>query len=257
MRVLASMPRARRRDEDAMRAMILALGRGERMRPLTDECPKPLLRVGGRSLLEWHLLALSRAGIREIVINHAWRGAMIPTALGDGARYGVQIAYSDEGDTALETAGGIIQALPLLGEDPFLVVNGDIWTDFDYSRPPQLDEAAKGSLVLVPNPPQHPRGDFALLARADGSSMGDVLADPARLEAPDAPSRFTFSGIAVYRPAFFAGCSPGRRPLLPLLRSAAERGVLRGRLYQGLWSDVGTPERLRELDDRLAAGANG
>jgi MurNAc alpha-1-phosphate uridylyltransferase len=235
--------------------MILAAGRGERMRPLTDVCPKPLLEVGGRSLLEWHLSALARAGIRDIVINHAWLGERIVEALGDGRRHGVRIRYSAELEGALETAGGIIQALPMLGSDPFVVVNGDIWTDFDFSRLPALDEQALGSLVVVPNPPQHPRGDFALLAREAGGF--DILADPQRLEAADAPPRHTFSGIAVYRPEFFAGLEPGRRPLLPLLRAAAAAGRLRGRLYQGLWFDIGTPERLRELDERLASGATG
>ena len=250
-----------------MKAMILAAGRGERMRPLTDACPKPLLQVGGRSLLEWHLHALARAGIRDIVINLAWLGAMIPAALGDGSRYGVRIRYSDENGSALETAGGIIHALSLLGDEPFLVVNGDIWTDFNYSQPPLIDADATGSLILVPNPPQHPRGDFALVPRLGAVEMSplsskpgsvfDVLADPTRLEAADAPPRFTFAGIAVYRPSFFAGCEPGRRPLLPLLREAAAAGRLRGRLYRGLWSDIGTPERLQELDERLAGGANG
>jgi len=238
-----------------MKAMILAAGRGERMRPLTDERPKPLLDVGGRSLLEWHLPALARAGIRDVVINHAWLGERIVEALGDGHRHGVRIEYSAESEGALETAGGIIQALPMLGSDPFLVINGDIWTDFDFSRLPVLDEQALGSLVLVPNPSQHPRGDFSLIAR-DGSGF-DILADPLRLEAEDAPPRYTFSGIAVYRPEFFAGFPPGRRPLLPLLRAAAASGRLRGRLYQGLWFDIGTPERLRELDERLASGATG
>lgn len=240
-----------------MKAMILAAGRGERMRPLTDHCPKPLLQVGGRSLLEWHLLALARAGVREVVINLAWQGAMIPAALGDGSRFGVRIAYSDEHEHALETAGGIIQALPLLGEAPFLVINGDIWTDFDYARPPRLDAEAQGSLILVPNPPQHPRGDFALLPRREGEAEADILADPAALESAGAPQRFTFSGIAVYRSEFFAGVAAGRQPLLPLLRRAAAAGRLRGRLYQGLWSDVGTPDRLQELDERLAGGALG
>ena len=238
-----------------MKAMILAAGRGERMRPLTDVLPKPLLVVGGRSLLEWHLAALARAGIRDIVINHAWLGERIVEALGDGHRHGVRIRYSAESEGALETAGGIIQALPMLGSDPFLLINGDIWTDFDFSRLPVLDEQALGSLVLVPNPSQHPRGDFSLIAR-DGSGF-DILADPLRLEAEDAPPRYTFSGIAVYRPEFFAGFPPGRRPLLPLLRAAAASGRLRGRLYQGLWFDIGTPERLRELDERLASGATG
>ncbi len=238
-----------------MRAMILAAGRGERMRPLTDTRPKPLLEVGGRSLLAWHLAALARAGIHDIVINHAWLGAQIVAALGDGSRYGVRIRYSDENGSPLETAGGIIQALPLLGSEPFLVVNGDIWTDFDFARPPLLDAEATASLILVPNPPQHPRGDFGLLPRADGAC--DILAYPQRLQAVDAAPRHTFSGIAVYRPEFFAACLPGRQPLLPLLCAAAAAGRVRGRLYRGLWSDVGTPERLHDLDERLAGGANG
>jgi len=238
-----------------MKAMILAAGRGERMRPLTDERPKPLLDVSGRSLLEWHLAALARAGIRDVVINHAWLGERIVEVLGDGHRHGVRIQYSAESEGALETAGGIIQALTMLGSDPFLVINGDIWTDFDFSRLPVLDEQALGSLVLVPNPSQHPRGDFSLIER-DGIGF-DILVDPLRLEAENAPPRYTFSGIAVYRPEFFAGFPSGRRPLLPLLQAAAASGRLRGRLYQGLWFDIGTPERLRELDERLASGATG
>lgn len=238
-----------------MKAMILAAGRGERMRPLTDRCPKPLLQVGGRSLLAWHLQALARAGIRDVVINHAWLGEQIPAALGDGARFGLQLHYSDEGSNVLETGGGIFRALPLLGEGPFLLVNGDIWTDYDFARRPELDDEALATLVLVPNPPQHPRGDFALLPRTTGGF--DILADPLELERPGVPPRFTYSGIGVYRPSLFAGCEPGRFPLLPLLRRAAAAGRLRGVLYQGLWSDVGTPERLADLDARLAAGAVG
>ena len=234
--------------------MILAAGRGERMRPLTDLRPKPLLEAGGRMLIEWHLAALARAGFREVVINHAWLGEQIPAALGDGSRYGLIIRYSAEGE-ALESGGGILRALPQLGPEPFLVVNGDIWTDFDFSHPPRLDEQALASLILVPNPPQHPRGDFALVPGATASL--DVLADPERLAAADAPPRLTFAGIGVYRPEFFAGCDDGRFPLPPLLQRAAAAHRLRGRLYQGLWFDIGTPERLRDLDERLAAGAVG
>ena len=234
--------------------MILAAGRGERMRPLTDLRPKPLLEAGGRMLIEWHLAALARAGFREVVINHAWLGEQIPAALGDGSRYGLVIRYSAEGE-ALESGGGILRALPQLGPEPFLVVNGDIWTDFDFSHPPRLDEQALASLILVPNPPQHPRGDFALMPGATGAF--DVLADPARLAAAEAPPRYTFAGIGVYRPEFFAGYEEGRFPLLPLLQRAAAAQRLRGRLYQGLWFDIGTPERLRDLDERLAAGAVG
>ena len=229
--------------------MILAAGLGERMRPLTDHTPKPLLEVGGRRLIEWHLAALARAGFREVIINHAWLGAQLPATLGDGARYGLRLQYSDEGESALETGGGIFKALPWLGPEPFLVVNGDVWTDFDHARRPQLDARALAALVLVPNPPQHPRGDFALRS---GPERTDVVAEP---EADAA--RYTFSGIGVYRPEFFAGCEPGKFPLLPLFRRAAAAGRLRGQLYQGLWFDIGTPQRLRELDERLGAGAVG
>jgi MurNAc alpha-1-phosphate uridylyltransferase len=251
-----------RPDPSPMPAMILAAGRGERMRPLTDRLPKPLLEVGGRPLIEWHLLALARAGITDIVVNLSWQGDRIPAALGDGSRFGVALRYSDEGPVALETGGGIFRALPLLGTGPFLVVNGDVWTDYDFAQRPALDADALAALVLVPNPPQHPRGDFALrprLAAAGDAAapLADVITDPALLGAPDAPPRHTYSGIGVYRPEFFDGCVDGRFPLLPLLRRAGAAGRLRGTLYQGLWSDVGTPERLRELDDRLAGGALG
>lgn len=231
-----------------MKAMILAAGRGERMRPLTDDCPKPLLEVGGRSLLAWHLGALARAGIREVVINLSWQGAKIPAALGDGRAYGLRIQYSDEGPVALETGGGIFRALPLLGPQPFLLVNGDVWCDYDFARAPRLDAEALAALVLVPNPPQHPRGDFGLARRA---STSDVI------DSPDVTPRYTYSGIGVYRAEFFEGCSDGRFPLLPLLQRAAAAGRLRGELHQGAWSDVGTPQRLRELDDRLGSAAVG
>ena len=245
-----------------MKAMILAAGRGERMRPLTDRLPKPLLEVGGRSLIEWHLLALARAGITDIVVNLSWQGARIPAALGDGARFGVSLRYSEEGPVALETGGGIFRALPLLGEGPFLVVSGDVWTDFDFAQRPVPAADVLAALVMVTNPPQHPRGDFALRPRVavvgDAEApLADVITDPAVLEAADAPLRHTYSGIGVFRPEFFEGCVDGRFPLLPLLRRAGAAGRLRGLLYQGLWSDVGTPERLRELDDRLAGGALG
>ncbi len=234
-----------------MRAMILAAGRGERMRPLTDLRPKPLLEVGGRALIEWHLLALARAGLREVCINLSWLGAQIRAHLGDGARYGVAIRYSDEGERALETGGGIFRALHWLGPAPFVVVNGDVWTDYRFDRLPRLDADALAALVLVPNPSQHPAGDFAYLPREDGGL--DVLAEPAGAAAP----RRTFAGIGVYRPEFFAGCVDGRFPLLPLLRRAAAEGRLRAQCYDGQWHDVGTPERLRALDERLAGGAIG
>jgi MurNAc alpha-1-phosphate uridylyltransferase len=225
-----------------MRAMILAAGRGERMRPLTDTCPKPLLPVGGRPLIGWHLQRLAGAGVRDVVINHAWLGERIEAALGDGAAYGLRIRYSAETE-ALETAGGIARALPMLGEAPFLVVNGDIWCDWDPRRArsiaAQLD--ALGWLawcVLVPNPDHHPRGDFVL---RDG-----------RLQAVDADGRLTFAGIGVYRPELFAGVSPGERaPLAPLLREAAARGRAGAERHAGRWIDVGTPQRLAELDAQL------
>jgi MurNAc alpha-1-phosphate uridylyltransferase len=234
--------------------MILAAGRGERMRPLTNTTPKPLLRVGGRRLIEWHLLALARAGVTDVVVNHAMFGAQIVAALGDGASWGLRIHYSDEGDTALETGGGVYQALDLLGPDPFIVVNGDVWTDFDYrglvgAGHASLDAGALAMLVLVPNPPQHARGDFCLAAPTDSGTRWI-------LDQPFEP-RYTYSGIAVYRPQFFAGCTAGRFPLLPLFRRAAQAGRLEGRLYEGLWFDIGTPQRLAALDAQLAGGANG
>lgn len=218
------------------------------MRPLTDALPKPLLEVGGRTLLAWHLGALARAGFRDVVINLSWQGAKIPAALGDGRAFGLNLHYSDEGPVALETGGGIFRALSLLGPEPFLVINGDVWSDFDPARAPQLDAEALAALVLVPNPPQHPRGDFGLARRA---STLDVI------DAADASPRYTYSGIGVYRPEFFVGCRDGRFPLLPLLQRAAATQRLRGVLHQGAWSDVGTPQRLRELDDRLGSAAVG
>ena len=221
-----------------MKAMILAAGRGERMRPLTDATPKPLLRAGGRALIEYHLENLARAGITDIVINHAHLGAQIEDALGDGAHHGVRIRYSPEPEAALETGGGIHQALSWLGAGPFLVVNGDIWTDFDYRNLPH-DFAGQAYLVLVDNPEQHPEGDFHL--RADG-----------RIAESGTP-RLTFSGIGLYRADLFAACTPGRFPLAPLLRAAMRHGTVCGVHYTGQWWDIGTPQRLAELDQRLRA----
>jgi MurNAc alpha-1-phosphate uridylyltransferase len=220
-----------------MKAMVLAAGRGERMRPLTDARPKPLLEVGGRPLIAWHLAALARAGIAEVIINLSWRGEQLRAALGDGAAFGVRIRYSEEGAVALETGGGIFQALPLLGPGPFLVVNGDVWTDLDFGQL-ALERDAQAHLVLVPNPPQHPRGDFALQAE--------------RVTQQEA-GRFTYSGIGLYRPEFFSGCTAGKFPLLPLLTRAIAAGQVRGHLYPGQWWDVGTPQRLAQLDQRLRA----
>lgn len=226
-----------------MKAMILAAGRGERMRPLTDEAPKPLLMAGGKPLIVWHIEALVRAGIRDIVINHAHLGHRLEAALGDGSRFGARIAWSPEGE-ALETAGGIANALPLLGDAPFAVINGDIACDYDLARLVPLagtlrSHGLRAHLVLVPNPPHHPRGDFAL--RDDKVCAGGG-------------AKLTFSGIGIYDPALFAGIARGAKaPLAPLLRTAMEGGAVSGELHGGRWMDVGTPERLAELD-RLLAG---
>lgn len=219
-----------------MRAMILAAGRGERMRPLTDHTPKPLLRVGGKALIEYHIIALAAAGFEEIVINHAHLGQQIEAALGDGSRYQVRLRYSPEGQ-ALETGGGIFRALPLLGEEPFVVVNGDVWCDYPLA---QLRRPLQGlaHLVLIDNPPHHPHGDFHLVG--------------ARVESEGEP-RLTFSGIGLYHPALFAGCQAGAFPLAPLLRQAMALGKVSGEHYRGRWIDVGTPQRLHELDAWLTA----
>lgn len=217
-----------------MRAMILAAGRGERMRPLTDHLPKPLLPVGGQPLIVHHLQALRAAGVQDVVINHAWLGDKIEAELGNGQQYGLQIHYSPEGATGLETAGGIRLAQPLLGDAPFLVVNGDVLTDYPFaSLSAALKPGKTAHLVLVPNPPQHPRGDFALqqgLAQAEGDS------------------KFTFSGIAVYRPEFFHEVPPGSQKLAPFLRAAMARQQVSAELYQGYWADIGTPQRLADAD---------
>jgi MurNAc alpha-1-phosphate uridylyltransferase len=220
-----------------MKAMLLAAGRGERLRPLTDTVPKPLVRVGGRALIAWHLEALARAGVREVVINLSWLGEQVRAALGDGAAYGVRIHYSEEGPVPLETGGGIFRALPHLGPGPFLVVNADVWSDVDFGAL-ALESAAHARLVLIENPPHHPRGDFGL--------EGEYVVQ--REE-----QRFTYSGIGIYRPEFFAGCEPGRFPLLPLLNRAIAARRVRGQLHRGNWCDVGSPERLADLEARLSA----
>jgi len=219
-----------------MKAMVLAAGRGERMRPLTDTCPKPLLEVAGKPLIAWHLQRLSRAGFREIVINVSWLGERIAAELGDGSAHGVTIQYSREPWPALETGGGLVQALPLLGDGPFLLVNGDVFTDIDLSAL-RIAPGDLAQLVLVPNPPQHPQGDF-------------VLTDEGRIVASGA-MRLTYSGVALLRPELFAGATPGRFPLLPWLVRAMEGGKLGGQRHDGLWHDIGTPERLAQLDATL------
>ncbi|MBL8447779.1 MAG: nucleotidyltransferase family protein [Zoogloeaceae bacterium] len=217
--------------------MILAAGRGERMRPLTDHCPKPLLPAGGKPLIVWHIERLRAAGITNLVINHAHLGPQLEAALGNGGDLGVRIAWSRE-DVALETAGGIRQALPLLGDAPFLVVNGDIFTDLDFAPLAQLplgDDIAH--LVLVTNPPHHPEGDFVL-------TRGRV--------AHQGRPRLTFSGVGVYHPQLFSGLPSGEPiKLAPLLRTAMAADRVGGQVHRGLWLDIGTPERLAELDARL------
>jgi len=219
-----------------MKAMILAAGRGERMRPLTDHTPKPLLQVGGKALIEHLIESLADAGFRELVINHAHLGERMEAALGDGVRYGVRIVWSREPEGALETGGGIHQALPLLGDAPFLAVNSDIWTDYPFARLRQ-EPHGLAHLVLVDNPPHHPQGDFAL---QNG------------LVRPEGVQRLTFSGIGLYRPELFQGCPPGKFPLAPLLRAAMLREAVSGEHYDGAWVDVGTPERLAALDRDLS-----
>lgn len=238
-----------------MKALLFAAGRGERMRPLTDATPKPLLRAGGKRLIEWHLEKLATAGVHEVVINIAHLAEQFPDALGDGARYGVHIQYSREGDVALETGGGMLHASPLLGDAPFLAVNADTFTDFDFAQlPPEPEGAAE--LVLVDNPPQHPRGDFGIDANRRLLPFAD---------SPGAVRTLTFSGIGVYRPDILRdwrtviGDADGARTtsprfsLTPMLRSAIARGEIAWRQHRGSWTDVGTPERLAELDARLRA----
>jgi len=225
-----------------MKVMILAAGRGERMRPLTDHTPKPLLQAGGKALIVHHLERLATAGLRDIVINHAHLGECIEAALGDGLAFGVQIRYSPERQ-ALETGGGIFRALPLLGPGPFLVVNGDVWTDIDFAGI-ALAPGDLAHLVLVDNPAHNPRGDFAL-------QDGRVLADGPH------GARLTFSGVGVYHPGLFADCTPGAFPLAPLLRSAMAQGLVGGTHHRGTWIDIGTPERLADLDRMLGGSTAG
>jgi len=224
-----------------VKAMVLAAGRGERMRPLTLERPKPLLEVGGLPLIVHHLHALAMAGFRDVVVNVSWLGAQIRSALGDGSRCNVRLSYSDEGPEPLETGGGIFRALPLLGPAPFLVLNGDIWTDYPFAR---LGEALRPAdlahLVLVENPAHNPDGDFVL-------ESGRIVEEPGK--------RLTFAGVGVYRPELFAECRDGIFKLAPLLRSAARSGRVGGEVHDGEWLDIGTPERLAELDRRLRGGA--
>lgn len=232
-----------------MRAMILAAGRGERMRPLTDTLPKPLIPVAGKPLIQWHIEKLAAAGITEIVINHAWLGARIEQTLQDGRQWGVNIQYSAE-TVALETAGGIATALPLLGTDPFLVMNGDIWCDWDPLQAFQIGKDLSQStqlawLLLVPNPDHHPKGDFGLTANG---LVTDTNVNTTSSTAPLTPMH-TFSGIGVYQPSLFSYI-PAHQPskLAPLLRSAIAGAQITGQLHHGAWIDVGTPDRLNTLE---------
>lgn len=224
-----------------MKAMVLAAGRGERMRPLTDHCPKPLLPVGGKPLIVWHLERLAAAGFHEVVINHAHLGEQIERALGDGAAWGMQLHYSAEPPGALETAGGIVKALPLLGDAPFLVINGDIYCDWNpLAIRDRLTADHLAHLVLVANPAHNPSGDFVLHdTKVSHCYTAQV-------------NKLTFAGIGIYRPALFAGLIPGEpAKLAPLLRHAMQHSQVSGEFHSGHWTDVGTPERLAQLDAQL------
>ena len=216
--------------------MILSAGRGARLRPLTDTLPKPLVEIGGQTLLELHLQRLAAANVRTVVINLGWLGEQIAERVGSGRRFGVNVIYSREHDEVLDTGGGIVRALPMLGDDPFWVLNGDVYTDYEL-RPLVMPSTADARLVLVPTPDYRPNGDFGLddgLVRNEGAPL------------------HTFSGIACYRPRFFAGRVAERFSIVPLLRAAADAGRMTGELYEGEWADIGTPERLQDLQRRVA-----
>lgn len=221
-----------------MKAMILAAGRGERMRPLTDRTPKPLLEVAGRPLIHYHLEALAKAGVNDVVINLSWLGGQIREALADGRNWNLTLHFSEEGHPPLETGGGIFRAMSMLGPDPFLVINGDVWSDFPLDSL-SLADRDLAHLVLVDNPVHHPQGDFTL---ADGRVSDDDQAAP----------RLTFSGIGMYRPGLFAGCTDGAFSLIPVLKAAMARGRVSGLHYSGNWLDVGTRERLTALEQLIA-----
>lgn len=226
-----------------MKAMILAAGMGNRMRPLTLHTPKPLLEVGGKPLIVWHIEKLQKMGVQEIVINTAWLGEKLADALGDGSQFGVKILWSHEGE-GLETAGGIINALPLLGNEPFILVNGDVWTTMDFA--PLLNVQLQDDLahlVLVENPVQHPQGDFTLAANKAYT-----------FEQARSGENLTYSGVAVMHPQMFNGLESGKRPLAPLLKQAMQQEKISAQKLQGVWVDVGTPERLNALDQQIQQG---
>ncbi|MBF6022673.1 N-acetylmuramate alpha-1-phosphate uridylyltransferase MurU [Lysobacter niastensis] len=233
-----------------MKALIFAAGLGERMRPLTDTTPKPLLEVAGKPLIVWHLEKLAAIGIRDIVINTSWLAPQFPQTLGDGARWGLRLHYSYEGTQPLETGGGMLHALPLLGESPFLLVNGDIWTDYDFARLPR-EPAGLAHLVMVDRPVQATQGDFAL--------------DDGGLVRGDGPHRLTYAGLGIYRPQLLDGwrahssdagadATPPRFRLAPILRAHMEEHRISGEHHRGQWTDVGTPQRLQALNESLASG---
>ena len=226
-----------------MKAMILAAGMGNRMRPLTLHTPKPLLEVGGKPLIVWHIEKLQKMGVQEIVINTAWLGEKLADALGDGSQFGVKILWSHEGE-GLETAGGIINALPLLGNEPFILVNGDVWTTMDFA--PLLNVQLQDDLahlVLVENPVQHPQGDFTLSENKAYT-----------FEQAQSGENLTYSGVAVMHPQMFVGLESGKRPLAPLLKQAMQQEKISAQKLQGVWVDVGTPERLNLLDQQIKQG---
>ncbi len=231
-----------------MKALIFAAGKGERMRPLTERTPKPLLIAGGKPLIVWHLEKLAALDVREVVINTAWLGEQFPATLGDGSRWGLRLHYSQEGVEPLETGGGMLHALPLLSDEPFLAINGDIWTDYDFARLPRAP-AGLAHLVMVANPEHNVRGDFSLGDAGRMHSGGDA--------------KLTFAGIGVYRPMLLADWrtvigetdgareTPPRFGLTPLLRAAMAREQVSGELWGGAWSDIGTPQRLAQMDAQL------
>ncbi|NHB64775.1 MULTISPECIES: N-acetylmuramate alpha-1-phosphate uridylyltransferase MurU [Acinetobacter] len=226
-----------------MKAMILAAGLGNRMRPLTLHTPKPLLEVGGKPLIVWHIEKLAAMGVNEIVINTAWLGEKLAQALGDGSQFGVKILWSHEGE-GLETAGGIINALPLLGDEPFILVNGDVWTTMDFAPLLNVELGENlAHLVLVQNPEQHPNGDFTL---ADGKAY--------TFDQQISGENLTFSGVSVIHPKMFAGLEAGKRPLAPLLKAAMLENKIAASKLTGIWVDVGTPERLNALDSMIREG---
>lgn len=219
--------------------MILAAGRGQRMRPLTDSMPKPLLPVAGKPLIDYHLEKLAGAGVTQVVINHAWQGARLQQHIGNGQAYGLDVVWSAEAEGGLETAGGIIKALPLLGDEPFWVINGDVWTDYEFSDLPTTLGDALGHLILVANPQHHSSGDFEVVE--------------GKVALPQSGASYTFSGLSLLSPQLFAGYPVTKLALKPLFLEAIQQQRLQGSVYHGQWTDVGTPERLQQLSDRLLA----